>query len=142
MAELDLATITARNGRFEFLAPGGALVVDRVELKGREDLDALAGLVGTDVPALVAAVKDVRDLHAEFKIYDDCGHHHEPGDGVVDIEEVGLVCKDGYLYSICRECCTDGGQEYQTETCAAEHDTSRNCWPCTTRRAVDGGATS
>jgi hypothetical protein len=54
---IDLDAIEARANRFEFLAPGGSLFVNKVELTGRDDLEALAALFGKDVPALLAEVK-------------------------------------------------------------------------------------
>jgi hypothetical protein len=86
-------------------------------------------------PDAYAALRAVLDKHSEFKIYDECGHQHREGDpGVLSIENVGLTCEDGYEYSICRECCTGGSGEYQTEDCAS-HDHNR-CWPCDTVQAI------
>jgi hypothetical protein len=90
-----------------------------------------------EAPKAFAALRTVLDRHSEFKIYDECGHHHRYSaegvvtDGVVAVENVGLTCEDGYEYSICRECCTASSQEYQTEGCASAHD-HNGCWPCTT----------
>jgi len=93
----------------------------------------LFGVPPQDVILVQDAVRAVLDLHNEFRIYDDCGHTHtEAGNGVLDIENVGLTCKDGYEYSICRSCCADGG-EYQTEVCASHE---RPCWPCPTHHAI------
>lgn len=77
-------------------------------------------------------------LHTEFKIYEECGHEHTDDD--VDagrafaVEEVGYVCADGYLYSICKRCCTDD-TGIQGEACA-NHE--RPCWPCATVAALQG----
>lgn len=102
-----------------------------------------------DMPELIAALADVRNLHSEFRIFDECGHRHTLAEvdaeeagaisiGLQNFDSVGLVCEEGYAYSICQECCTGGGREYQTETCAGDHATNRACWPCPTRRAADG----
>lgn len=59
MADLTperLAEIRQRAHDFRFLAPSSGFRVNRIELDGREDLDALGALVGTDVPALLAEV--------------------------------------------------------------------------------------
>lgn len=85
-------------------------------------------------------VQAVRALHRPFRIYDECGHEHTDEDvdqgRAVSIDEVGYTCADGYLYTICRWCCTDGS-EYQTETCATNHAAEReNCCPCPTARAL------
>ena len=93
---------------------------------------------------LKARAEKVLALHQEFKIYDECGHDHrylENGglpEGVHEIDEVGLTCSDGYMYSICSNCCTGGSQEWQTEVCADQHkhDGKSQCWPCPTRAAL------
>ena len=75
------------------------------------------------------------EVHAEFRIYKPCGHQHNPDDpGVVDIDDVGLVCADGYEYSICRACCAADG-DGQTEECADGHDHDA-CWPCRPLRSL------
>lgn len=81
-----------------------------------------------------AAVLAVLDLHNEFRIYGECGHQHtETGNGVLDVENVGLTCEDGYEYSICRSCCSDG-DSYQTEQCVDTH--KHPCWPCPTHHVI------
>jgi hypothetical protein len=80
--------------------------------------------------ALEAENARVRELHPEFRIYGECGHKHAEGDeGVVNVNDVGLVCEDGFMYSVCRECCTDGHGN-QTEECASAHD--HPGWLCAT----------
>jgi hypothetical protein len=82
----------------------------------------------------------VRQLHSEFKIYHECDHDHAEDDpGVLDINDVGLTCEDGYWYSICLECCTHGSGEQPVE-CAENHyaEGPHNCWPCRTIQALDG----
>ncbi|WP_141703720.1 hypothetical protein [Planobispora rosea] len=56
----QLAEIRDRAHSIRFLAPPGNLRADRVELTGREDLDALAALIGEDIPALLAEVERLR----------------------------------------------------------------------------------
>lgn len=83
-----------------------------------------------------ATIQRVRDRHAEHKIYTECGHQHEESDpGVVEVDLIGPVCEAGYEYSICRECCVEGGE--QTEVCATYHD-HRFRPLCPTRRDIDG----
>jgi hypothetical protein len=88
------------------------------------------------VDGLVKVRRAVLDLHSEFKIYDDCGHQHHVGDpGALSIENLGLTCEDGYEYSVCRECCTGGSGEYQTEDCVNHHD-HEDSWRCVTVQAI------
>ncbi len=91
-------------------------------------------------------IQKVRDLHSPMRIYDECSHAHDVNDdgglpdGVRLVENVGLVCEDGFMYEICRECCTDGG-EYQTEQCAEHpHEGPAACYPCPTRAILDGAS--
>ena len=88
------------------------------------------------VAALELKVVRVLELHSPYKIYDECGHEHEETDkGVTNVIEIGPVCKDGYMYTICRHCCTDAMGD-QTEECVGEHDHSTGI--CETRRVLDG----
>lgn len=83
-----------------------------------------------------AGIEHVRELHTEFRLYDDCGHlHDEEGDADVKaiVEDLGPVCQDGYVSSICRTCCAGGG-DGQTSGCVDAHDGP--CWPCATVRAL------
>lgn len=81
-------------------------------------------------------IRKVRALHPEFKIYDECGHDHtdEEWDAgqAFEIADVGLTCDEGYIYSVCRRCCTDD-TGIQGEACA-NHE--RPCWPCKTVAAL------
>jgi hypothetical protein len=107
------------------------------ELESRQS-DLLA-----EVDRLTAENGRARALHSEYKIYDECGHNHrysEDGDlepGVIEVEDVGLVCEEGLQYVICRECCTHGGRQGQTVTCVDDHDHGV-CWPCPTLQALGG----
>ena len=95
----------------------------------------LSRLIDHDAPALLAGLKRIQDLHAEHRIYDECGHRHtEVDDFVRDIADVGLVCEEGYLYSACKHCCLDACGD-QTEECVSSHDHSR--WLCPTRQAIE-----
>jgi hypothetical protein len=88
-----------------------------------------------EINDLRAKVAKVRDIHAEFKIYEECRHaEHDDGADVVVVNELGEVCRSGYQYSICRECCAPG--DSQTEDCVDNHDHTE-CWPCSTWQAVD-----
>ena len=81
-----------------------------------------------------AALLAVLDLHNEFRIYGECGHRHtEAGNDVLDVENVGLTCEDGYQYSICRSCCADGDSS-QAEQCVDTHE--HPCWTCPTHHAI------
>lgn len=88
-----------------------------------------------DPQACGVAVVAVLDLHSPRRIYEPCGHNHADSDpGTVEVQDgdVGITCEDGYLYTICRDCCTGNG--YQTEQCAADHD--GDCYPCATVKAI------
>lgn len=93
------------------------------------------------IPALLAAVEAVLALHKPFRIYEECEHAHAYDGGtegewsaVVDCGDF-LTCEDGYLYTICRECCGEGALGNQREECASGHDHSQ-CWPCSTAAAI------
>ncbi len=88
---------------------------------------------------LQARIDAALALHSQFRVYTECGHHHEDDDpDVIEIDEIGLACGDGFMYLICANCCTGGSREWQTEACASEHkhDGSATCWPCPTRKAL------
>lgn len=73
-----------------------------------------------EVASIYDKLDRIRDLHKPFYIYDECGHKHQEGDeGVTDVDDVGLVCKDGLIYAVCSACCLEYGR--QTETCAGGH---------------------
>lgn len=81
----------------------------------------------------VEAIRATIDLHREHRIYERCGHTHQPGEpGVRDVDEVGFVCEDGYAYSICWGCCT-GETGFQSEVCASDHE---GCWPCKSVKVI------
>ena len=81
-----------------------------------------------------SAILAVLDKHCEYGVYDICGHQHEDTDpGVRDVEDVGLVCDDGYLYPVCFHGCA---WDYaQTEACASTRG-SGACFPCPTVRVI------
>jgi hypothetical protein len=93
---------------------------------------------------LMTARDRAREVHTEFRIYAPCGHRDVEdciGDPM-EIDGSDWTCEAGYLYSVCRECCTHGGDE-QTEECADFHTSAGapdpdGCWPCRTRVALDG----
>lgn len=94
-----------------------------------------------DIPVLLDRIAAVRSIHREFRIYRECGHEHTDDDlgkpGVIELDDVGVVCQAGSLYSICAACCTDG--EFQREDCADDHPhDDAPCWPCPTLAALDG----
>lgn len=78
------------------------------------------------------SAEDVRKLHYPFKIYDECEHQHEAANellGIVEIDEIGLTCDAGLLYTVCRECDTDDGE--------VNENTEYGEWPCATLKALD-----
>lgn len=92
-----------------------------------------------DAKFFAAGLRKVMALHSEQRIYELCGHRHPANDPTArEASEVGFVCEDGYLYSICAECCADGGE--QTERCCDDHDRGLYpCWPCPTHLAIADG---
>ena len=83
----------------------------------------------------------IRELHRPFRIYDECDHA-DHDDDVVLIECDGFTtCADGYMYSVCTECCctTDVGDwpPGQTEDCTAYHDHDDAKPRCATIAALD-----
>lgn len=78
---------------------------------------------------LVDALSILLARHHPHPLYTECGHRHEEGDeGVVDVEDVGYVCAEGYQHDICESCCFDiCGQ--QDEHCAGTHDHARGHCP-------------
>ena len=83
-----------------------------------------------------ALFEDLRALHSPYKIYDECGHDHHEGDiEAVYIEEIGMVCGDGFQYEICRECCMNGG-DFQSEECQ-DHDHGKDKPICATVAILD-----
>lgn len=92
-------------------------------------------------PVLLAAVRAGLGLHQPHRIYDECGHDHyddEPGD-LYRVDEIGLVCSDGFRYRICRECCTSGEPNFcQTEECVTGHGHGEGRPICRTWQAMAG----
>ena len=87
-----------------------------------------------EVERLEAERAAILKLHAPFKIYDECGHKHTNHDldsGLaIEVEECGLVCEDGYQYSVCYHCCTDDTGD-MTEWCM-DHDHGKDKPICAT----------
>lgn len=80
----------------------------------------------------------ISELHRELRIYDpcDCGHSDEAvlaGDAV-DTGEF-IACEETYLYSICRECCTDSSGE-QRPDCFDDHCHGTGVPFCKTQRIL------
>lgn len=71
-----------------------------------------------------AEVAEVRIVHRAYGVYDECGHdHQEEGNGVVDVNDIGLCCKDGLLWTVCFKCaCDDNGDTLE--------DAEKHPWPC------------
>lgn len=108
-------------------------------LEAVTQLQARVDVLTDQVAGRDATIQRVRDRHSQLKIYTECGHD-EGGDctgEIVEIEsDVGWTCQDGYLYSICHECCARNRD--QTEECAASHDHGTNDPLCPTRKDLDG----
>lgn len=81
-------------------------------------------------PVTAEEIQRIRRAHSPFGIYDECGHDHNEGDpSVIDVEDIGLSCKDGLRYQVCFECDTDDG-----EVC--EWTPEENAWPCDVARVL------
>ena len=77
---------------------------------------------------LAARVEAVLVLHAEHRIYDECGQHHAEGDDdAVDCGDY-TSCETAYQYSVCHHT-TDG---------EPREDTEDGEWPCPTVRLLNG----
>jgi len=100
-----------------------------------------AVLLASDLPAVVAALRGVLDLHKPMRIYDEC-ECADPVvgvDGHVDIEEVGITCH--LLYVACQECCVESREwPEQAEWCHDRHDHEAN-GQCPTLDALAGTQT-
>ena len=110
-------------------------------------LDTLSA-AATD-PATITALTAVRSVaarHFPFNIYEECdcnpGHSEEDiGAGtVVDVNEVGPTCEDGFRYSICAECCghENSWSFEQREECANDHDHCTDRPLCQTLTGIEG----
>jgi hypothetical protein len=93
-----------------------------------DEIDDCVSPLFNDASELGGAVQAVLDMHKPFGVYtEECGHDHEYNEdgslpeGVLDINDVGLVCQDGLMYRVCTHCCLDGWDE-QREHCANDHD--------------------
>jgi hypothetical protein len=84
------------------------------------------------------AIARIRELHRPWKVYGECGHEHTDGDGSFEIDDVGLTCGLGYMYSVCELCCLHGdGESEQTEDCWAAHNhTKDDTAYCATMRVI------
>lgn len=109
-------------------------------------LDALvAGAADPVARSALAAVRSVTARHFPWDIYTECdcepGHQDEDEDGgIVDVCEVGLVCEQGFLYSICAECCSNETpwERSQREECADGHDHVGDRAICQTLTGIEG----
>ena len=84
-----------------------------------------------EVERLQAIATAILKLHSPFKIFEECGHDHSEDESPVayEVDDVGMVCEDGYQYSVCVQCCTDG--DFMTEECM-NHDHGKDIPICET----------
>lgn len=79
----------------------------------------------------------IAEIHIPFSIYTECDHDHDEDEpGVLQVEEVGLTCKDGLMYRICTVCCLSGG-DYQPEHCADTHEHTKTGPVCPTAARLE-----
>jgi hypothetical protein len=137
--ELRAEVEAARSGKTLFDALAHSLI--RRILETPEEWVDTPGDVGLRLEATVrralrgekveAALAAVLAIHREHRIYDECGHKHSEGEaGVIDLEDVGLTCEAGYLYSVCYACETDEG--------VCREDSDEHPYPCSTVRVAKG----
>lgn len=99
-----------------------------------EITDLLFGATG---PCARKALKAILAIHVPHKIYDECEHEHAYDDpALIDTGEFN-TCAAGYMYSICRACCTAGWDHEQSEDCASDHDHGLHKPICPTVGAID-----
>ena len=89
---------------------------------------------------LAGQLAKLSDLHAPFRIYRECGHahawdHDEDRAGAIDCDDF-VTCQDGYMYSVCRSCCTHE-HDAQTEECAESQGHTPETPICPSRRILD-----
>jgi hypothetical protein len=92
------------------------------------------------LPQLTAALRAVLALHKPWGIYTECDHDHQEEDepGVVEIDMVGLTCREGLMYEVCVECCIEDGpfEQFQFEHCADHHEHETGKPICKTVAAI------
>ena len=99
-----------------------------------------------EVRKLKVRIEAVREIHAPWGIYSECGHDHteaeleDEASPVKEVDLVGLVCDEGLMYRVCRSCCVEPGwsEGFQTETCATKHTHTQDGPVCPTVAALDG----
>lgn len=87
-----------------------------------------------------ATIARVAALHRPYSIYTECGHDHDPGEpGVLDVDDVGLVCDEGKMYDICASCCVHNSGSGQDMECMENHFHSKDAAICVTFSALHAG---
>ena len=76
----------------------------------------------TDVPAMVAALRAVVDLHKPWTVYGECDCAEDDKRlGHVFVEEIGETCRVEAI--VCEACCSEQGKgEWHAEECATYHE--------------------
>ena len=133
--EDEPSSIVIHSGEFDWAEINAGGGVAGLIWEYQSDLDAeFIAASRTAVPALVAAVRAVLDLHQPFGIFDECDCEDaslEDGKHKL-VEDVGITCDR--MYNVCRECCCD--DVYQREDCANYHDHNILGWQCPTVEAI------
>ena len=95
-------------------------------------------VVNANKPSSKSAIDRITAIHRPYGIYEECGHDHEPNEpGVIEVNDIGLVCAEGKMYDICVSCCMGGlSSTGQTETCASTHEHRLGEPICVTMREV------
>ena len=112
----------------ELAMANGHIEWHRVELAKQIEM---TNTLGAEVERLQAIATAILKLHSPFKIFEECGHDHSEDESPVayEVDDVGMVCEDGYQYSVCVQCCTDG--DFMTEECM-NHDHGKDIPICET----------
>jgi hypothetical protein len=110
-----------------------------IEIKPHIKARFVERAVAVITPIRADCARQLREVHSPFGIYDECEHEHTEEDvmaGVaIDVEEVGITCKEALMYYVCKSCCTLGG--YQSETCANSHEHGKDIPICETAKLAD-----
>lgn len=134
-AETDTDVLQGEiNDAVTWLSAKGFAVNAR-ECTMRQNVSRVVKQITAEIEQLQARIDKALALHTESKLYTECGHDHtdDDSDDLLYVDEVGTVCEDGYLVTICRVCCCTASGD-QSEECASHHDGP--CWPCPTRAAL------
>jgi len=83
-------------------------------------------------------IQRIKALHRPYDVYEACGHNHALNDPLAQhIPELGMVCDQGIVLTICNHCCVDA-EVGQRDVCAADHKHLDSYSLCPTLAIIDG----